>query len=162
MVFDGDDGVAQVGGDAGERHVAPMLFEREPRLSVGAVEHRLADAARKLVDREPVANDDAAGDERRRRVATIDDREDREVFQRARVAKRMEHFYIVRLEDRRFRICSRFNCRRRGDVVREVVHADQRALGEDDGALDDVLQLADVAGPCEVDERAQRVRDGTT
>ena len=86
MILDGDDRVAQVGGDAVQRHVAPMFFEREPRLAVGAVEHRLADAARELVDREPVANDDAGGDERRHRTRDRD-REDREVFQRARVAK---------------------------------------------------------------------------
>ena len=67
MVFDRDDGVAQVGGDAVQRYVAPMLFEREPRLPISSVEHRLADAARELVDREPVADDDAGGDERRRR-----------------------------------------------------------------------------------------------
>ena len=71
VVFDGDDGVAQVGGDAVQRHVAPMLFKREPRLPIGPVEHRLADAARELVDREPVANDDDRGDERHHECATI-------------------------------------------------------------------------------------------
>ena len=90
MVFDRDDAVAQVGGYAVERHVAPMLFERKPGLPVGAIEHRLADAPRELVDREPVADDDA-GCHDGRHGADDCDRENREVFQRARVTKRQRH-----------------------------------------------------------------------
>ena len=49
-ILDGDDGVLQVGGDLVERDVVPLLVEPEPRLAVGAVEHRVADAARQPVD----------------------------------------------------------------------------------------------------------------
>jgi hypothetical protein len=63
-----------------------MLFEREPRLVVGPVKHRLADAARELIDREPVANDDARGDDRND-YGDNRDREEREVFQCAWVTK---------------------------------------------------------------------------
>ena len=94
MIFDRDDGVAQVGGDAGEGHVAPMLFERKPRLPVGAVKHRLADAAPELVDREAVANDDDPGDGCHRNAHDRDG-DDRVVFQRARMAQRQSHIAIV-------------------------------------------------------------------
>ena len=45
----------RVGRDLVERHVVPLLVEPEPRLAVGAVEHRVADAARQPVDRDRVA-----------------------------------------------------------------------------------------------------------
>src|SRR5688500_4716831 len=52
---------------------------------------------------------------------------------------------------------SRFRCRCGGDVLWQVVQPDERTLRQDDGALDDVLQLADVSGPGEVHERPQRI-----
>src|SRR5688572_6661217 len=45
----------------------------------------------------------------------------------------------------------------RGHVVRQVVNANQRSLSEDDRALDDMLQLADVARPREVDQSPERL-----
>ncbi len=67
-----------------------MLFEREPRLVVGPIEHRLADAAPKLIDCEPVANGDAHGDDRDD-CRDDRDREDREIFQCAWMAERQGH-----------------------------------------------------------------------
>src|SRR5688500_4438842 len=63
MIFDGDDRIAQVGRDAAQGNVAAVFFEREPRLAIGAVKHRLADAARELVDGESVPDDDRRRDE---------------------------------------------------------------------------------------------------
>src|SRR5688572_1647062 len=94
VVFDGDDGVAQVRGDPREWNVAPMLLEREPRLAVGAVEHRLADAARESVHREPVANHDSGGDERDDGCDSRN-RENDVAPQRTRATERQRHTPIV-------------------------------------------------------------------
>ena len=61
-VLDGDDRVLQIGGDLVERDVVPLFVEPEPRLAVGAVEHRVADAARQPMDRDGVARQPDAGD----------------------------------------------------------------------------------------------------
>ena len=68
-ILDRDDGVLQVGRDLVERDVVPLLVEAEPRLAVGAVEHRVADAARQPMDgdrvaRQPDARHRAADDQR--------------------------------------------------------------------------------------------------
>src|SRR5262249_4787864 len=54
-ILDGDDRVLKVGRDLVERNVMTLLVEPEPRLTVGAVEHRVADAARQPVHRRGVA-----------------------------------------------------------------------------------------------------------
>ncbi len=55
VIFDGDHGVLQVRRDAGERNIQSMFLERKPGLAVGAVEIRLSDAARELIDGERIA-----------------------------------------------------------------------------------------------------------
>src|SRR5215217_3856350 len=42
-----------------------------------------------------------------------------------------------------------------GNAVGEIVEPNQLSFGKDDRALDDVLQLADIAGPRILHERAQ-------
>ncbi len=64
VIFDGDNRVAEIGGNAVQRNIAAMLLERKPRSAVRPVEHRLTDAARQLVYRKRVANHDATGDQR--------------------------------------------------------------------------------------------------
>ena len=78
MVLDRDDGVLQIGGDAGERHVAPLLVEPEPRLAVGRVEHRVADAPAQAADRDGVPAEPPDGDGRARQQA--EDQCEREPF----------------------------------------------------------------------------------
>ena len=68
-ILDGDDGVLQIERDVVERHVVPLLVEAEPRLAVGAVEDRVADAACQPVDgdgvaRQPHRRDAGGRDER--------------------------------------------------------------------------------------------------
>ena len=53
-IFDGDDGMLEIGGDLIQRDVAPLFIEPEPGLRVGAVEDRVADASRQTIDRERV------------------------------------------------------------------------------------------------------------
>ena len=65
-VFDGDDGVLQVGRDLVERDVVALLVETEPGFAIGAVEDGIADAARETVHRNGVARHP---DDRRRAAA---------------------------------------------------------------------------------------------
>ena len=53
-IFDGDDGMLEIGGDLIQRDVAPLFIEPEPGLRVGAVEDRVADASRQTIDRERI------------------------------------------------------------------------------------------------------------
>jgi hypothetical protein len=51
VVLDGDDRVAEMGGDPGERDVAPLLVHAEPGAAPRVQENRIADAAFQSVDR---------------------------------------------------------------------------------------------------------------
>ena len=55
VVFDGNDRVLDVGGDAIERHILPLFIEAEPRAARGVVKHRVADATVQPVDCPAVA-----------------------------------------------------------------------------------------------------------
>ena len=54
-ILDRDDRVLKVGRDVGQQHIVALLVEAEPLPAVGAVEHRVADAAREPVDDDGVA-----------------------------------------------------------------------------------------------------------
>ena len=81
-ILDRDDRVLQVGRDLVERDVVPLLVEPEPRLAVGAVEHRVADAARQAVHgdrvaRQPHTGHGAAADQRDRAAPSASQSSDR-------------------------------------------------------------------------------------
>ena len=60
-VFDRDDGVLKVLGNLRERNIVALLVEAEPRLTVGAVEDRIADSTCQPVDDDGVSRQPDGG-----------------------------------------------------------------------------------------------------